>query len=59
MVFRGKDPIALEAIRAYIAAHPDESHRESATERLMVFQDYQRLHPDRVNICCTSDVGTK
>lgn len=53
MVLRGKDPIALVAIEAYIAAHPCEDHKDSAHERLMAFKDYQREFPDRVNTDCS------
>ena len=52
MILRGKDPVAIAAIEAYIAAHTCEDHKDSAHERLMSFRDYQREHPERVNTDC-------
>ncbi len=52
MILRGKDPIALAMIRTYLESGVDAGHRESATERLMAFSEYQERYPARTRQGC-------
>lgn len=52
MILRGKDPVALKMIEMYLTSGVDDSHRESATERLNAFRAYQTAYPERTKIGC-------
>ena len=52
MIIRGKDPVAIRMIEAYIASNPDEAHVQSATERLNAFREYQEKYPERARSGC-------
>lgn len=54
MLLRGKDPIALAALKHYvcICKLTNNHHLESATERLRAFERFQREHPKRCGNNC-------